>query len=146
MGRPSKYTEAIVQEICERLSKGEPLAAVCRDEHMPGCRTVYDWMEERPDVSASIARAREEGEEALLAGCLEIANEPTEKTQFGAYDGGHIQDKKLRIDTTLKLLAKWNPKKWGDKVDVTSGGETIPAPIIQLAYPKQNNDASNEMP
>ena len=30
--------------------------------------------------------------------------------------------------------------------DVTSGGEPIPAPIIQLAHPKQNDDASDQMP
>ena len=108
---------------------------------MPGLRTIYDWMELNAEVSASIAHARDIGEEALLAGCLDIANAPTERTQFGSYDGGHIQDKKLRIDTTLKLLAKWNPKKWGDKVDVTSGGNPIPAPVINLAHGRPQSEA-----
>jgi hypothetical protein len=139
MGRPSKYTKALIEEVCERLSKGEPLAAICRDEHMPGLRTIYDWMEGNAEVSASIAHAREIGEEALLSGCLDIAYEPTEKTQFGTYDGGHIQDKKLRIDTTLKLLAKWNPKKWGDKVDVTSDGKAMPT--VTIVRPSKDGEA-----
>lgn len=130
MGRPSRYSEAVVDELCERLSKGEPLAQICRDEHMPGVQTVYDWINEREPVSVAIARAREIGEEVLLSECLEIADSSTEKTAFGGYDVGHIQEKKLRIETRLKLLAKWNPKKWGEKVDLTSGGNPIPAPQI----------------
>ena len=29
--------------------------------------------------------------------------------------------RKLRIDTRLKLLAKWNPKKWGDRMALDHG-------------------------
>ena len=39
-------------------------------------------------------------------------------------DTDHIQRAKLRIDTRLKLLAKWNPKKWGDKLDVDANVST----------------------
>jgi hypothetical protein len=31
--------------------------------------------------------------------------------------------RKLRIETRLKLLAKWNPKKYGDKVQVGGDAE-----------------------
>ena len=37
-----------------------------------------------------------------------------------------MQHAKLRIDTRLKLLAKWNPRKWGDKLAV-GGAEDLPA-------------------
>jgi hypothetical protein len=141
MGRPSKFNPELIEAICERLSKGEPLAQICRDEGMPGVQTIADWGKEREDVSVNIARAREQGEEALLAECLEISDSPTERTAFGSVDGGHIQEKKLRIDTRLKLLAKWNPKKWGDKVDVTSGGNPIPAPVINLAHGRPQSQA-----
>jgi len=142
MGRPSKYTPALVKEICERLSQGEPLAAICRDAHMPDPSTVWDWTKEREEVSQAIARARENGEEAIAVDCLNIADSPSERTALGAVDSGHIQEKKLRIDTRLKLLAKWNPKKWGDRMDVTSGGNPIPAPIINLAHgrPERETD------
>jgi hypothetical protein len=132
MGRPSKYKPELIEAICERLSKGEPLAAICREDKMPDPSTLRDWMKEREDVSLAIARAREDGEEAMLAQCFEIADTPSERTQFGSIDGGHIQEKKLRIETRLKLLAKWNPKKWGDKVDVTSGGNPIPPCTIVI--------------
>jgi len=121
MGRPSKRTPEVVDEICERLSKGEPLAVICRDEHMPHRSTVSDWESADEDVSRRIARAREEGEDAIAADCLLIADDAGDDFRMGEKsvlaDTDHIQRSKLRIDTRLKLLAKWNPRKWGDRIE-----------------------------
>jgi hypothetical protein len=38
---------------------------------------------------------------------------------------------KLRIETRLKLLAKWNPKKWGDKLEL-AGDQQNPLMIQQI--------------
>lgn len=115
-GRPSKYTPELVDEICLRLSSAEPLAVICRDAHMPSPSTVWQWMKDDAAISEAIARARIEGEEALGAQCLEIADMPPPLTAAGGIDSAGVQHAKLRIETRLKLLAKWNPKKWGDKV------------------------------
>lgn len=40
-------------------------------------------------------------------------------------DNAVVQRDKLRVDTRKWLLAKMYPKKYGDKVDVTSGNEAI---------------------
>jgi hypothetical protein len=127
MGRPSLYTAEVVEAICERLSEGEPLAQICRDEGMPAARTVRDWMAERPDVSAAIARAREDGEDRIAADCLAIADDGRRDYSVNedgreVVDHDHIQRSKLRIETRLKLLAKWNPKKWGDRQAVEHSG------------------------
>ena len=106
MGRPSKYTPELFAEICERLSKGEPLAQICRDEHMPAERTVRDWKEADAIVSAAIAHAREDGFDAIALEALRIADDK---------EGEHQRDR-LRVDTRLKLLAKWDPKRYGDRV------------------------------
>ena len=134
IGRPSKYTPELVIEICQRLSTGEPLRQICRDEHMPEWRTVYDWLARDEGLSAEVARAREAGYDALAEEALEIANTPHlgQKKVFssGADDGedsmtvteedmlGH---RKLQIETRLKLLACWNPAKYGNKVQM--GGD-----------------------
>jgi hypothetical protein len=131
MGRPSLYTAEVVEAICERLSEGEPLAQICRDEGMPAARTVRDWIAERPDVAAAIARAREDGEDRIAADCLAIADDGRrdyvtlggdDDSPKVAVDHDHIQRSKLRIETRLKLLAKWNPKKWGDRQAVEHSG------------------------
>lgn len=135
-GRPSLRSSTIAEEIVRRLSgedgKPEPMAVICRDDHMPSVTTVWRWMEEDAEFSKAIARAREVGEEAMLADCIEIAHDGTNdyNEQFDKdgqsvgwrLNAEHVQRSKLRIETTLKLLAKWNPKKFGDKVDLNHSG------------------------
>lgn len=129
-GRPSKFTPELANEIVSRIAKGEPLRQICRDEHIPAWRTVYDWQEANKEFSARIAHAREIGEEAIAQECLEIADNATndwmekvgrDGTELYQLNGEHVQRSKLRIETRLKLLAKWNPRKWGEKVDVNHG-------------------------
>lgn len=96
---------------------------------MPHWTAVYDWMEKNKEFSLRIAHARELGEEAIAQECLDIADtakndwmEAHGKDDVGyKLNGEHIQRSKLRIETRLKLLAKWNPRKWGDKVDLNHG-------------------------
>ena len=148
MGRPSKYTPETVTEICERLAKGEPLAVICRDDHMPHPTTVRDWMAADESISRAIARAREDGEDAIAATCLTIADDATNDwMERNGHDspgytlnGEHVQRSKLRIDTRLKLLAKWNPKKYGDKqsheITGANGGP------LQVLDPSRLSDAA----
>lgn len=135
-GRPSKYTEAIADEMCYRLSDGEPLRAICRDDHMPAWRTVYDWMSSNEEFSARIARGRDLGMDAILEDTLKIADTPMvgvrKKYESGvvteAVEEDMLGHRKLQIETRLKLLAKWNPKKYGDKVENTHKGD-VNAPL-----------------
>lgn len=117
----------LMAEICERIANGEPLRQICRDEHMPNWSTVYDWMDADEEFSQRFARAREKGEEAIAAECLDIADDTSQDMIDTAYgprlNTEHVQRSKLRIETRLKLLAKWNPKKWGEKVDLNHGGQ-----------------------
>ncbi len=128
-GRPSKFSQELVDHICSRLEAGTPLTQVCRDLQAEGTdlapRTVRDWEAQRPEVSAAIARARVLGEEALAEECLAIADTPLEGEEVKLdKDGNTVEVKrgdmlghrKLQIETRLKLLAKFNPKRWGDKV------------------------------
>jgi len=131
MARPSKKTANLVQAIVERLSEGEPLAQICRDEGMPAARTVREWQQNDPEVSAAIARAREEGFDAIAAECLDIAddsrndwmNRAADKGDDQAlqFNGEHVQRSKLRVETRLKLLAKWDPKRYGERLAVDHG-------------------------
>lgn len=136
IGRPSKYTPELAAEICERLSTGETMRQICRDAHMPHWTKVYDWLAKDPDLSVRVARAREAGFDALAEEALEISNTPHlgQKKVFSSGAGededsmtvteedmlGH---RKLQIETRLKLLACWNPKKYGNKVALGGDAE-----------------------
>ena len=45
MGRKSTFNDKDAAEIVARLSKGEPLAVICRDDWLPTDRTVRNWAE-----------------------------------------------------------------------------------------------------
>jgi hypothetical protein len=121
------------------LSQGEPLAAICRsDEKFPHPSHWRDWCHEDDKLAIAYARAREEGEEKIASDCLEIADDGTndymeqrdkDDILIGwRLNGEHVQRSKLRIETRLKLLAKWNPKKWGEKT-ILAGDEENPIQI-----------------
>ena len=121
-----------------------PLRQICREnEGFPAWRTIYDWMarddalgDEGVGLSAAIARAREIGYDAIAEECLIIADTPKmgKRTTFksGAEEDedsmmvveedmlGH---RKLQIETRLKLLAKFNPKKYGERVQLANDEE-----------------------
>lgn len=130
IGRPSKYTPELAAEICQRLSNGEPLRQICRDDHMPAWTAVYEWMARDENLSERIAYAREQGFEAIAEEALLIADTPVFGQKQVMTDQGTattVEDmlghRKLQIETRLKLLAKWNPKKYGDKVQVGGDAE-----------------------
>lgn len=123
-GRPSLYTSEIAEEIIGRLSEGEPLAVICRDEHMPSVRTVSHWKETQEGFAAAFGLARDVGFDALAARCLEIANTPLEGVETTTDADGKVTEKrgdmlghrKLQIETILKLLAKWDPRRYGERL------------------------------
>lgn len=142
MGRKTTYTDKAADEICSRIADGEPLRQICRDEHMPAWQTVYGWMEANADFAKRIARARELGYDAIAQECLDIADDKSSDTI--STDNGDrantewIGRSKLRIETRLKLLAKWDPKRYGEKMDLQhSGPDGGP---IQMSFTTKDAD------
>jgi hypothetical protein len=132
-GRQTTYTQEVAEQICERIANGEPLRQICRDEGMPAWRTAYDWQTAHPEFAARIAHARELGEEAIAQECMMIADTPkigtkttSKATGMETVEADMIEHRRLQIDTRLKLLAKWNPRKWGDKLAL-GGASDLPA-------------------
>lgn len=131
MGRKTTYTEKAANAICMRLSAGEPLRAICRDETMPAWQTVYGWMEQVPEFASRIARARDIGFDAIAEEALHIADTPhIGETEESSENGKKVtrsdmtQHRKLQVWTRLQLLAKWAPKKYGESIrqELTGAG------------------------
>jgi hypothetical protein len=119
--RATKRTPEIIEEIIDGVANGVPLREVCRRDGMPNWRTVYDWLEADEEFAARFARARDIGFDAIAEDILQnVDSVPAQ--------GEYIQRSKLQVETRLKLLAKWSPKKYGDKQTVDVGnkeGETL---------------------
>ena len=137
----TKRTPEVETRIIEGLCDGIPLRELCRQDGMPSWRTVYDWISADEELAARIAHARELGFDAIAEDILDIADDGTNdwverKRQDGSVDvvmdSEHVQRSKLRIETRLKLLAKWSPSKYGEKQTVDVGnkpGETLKAEV-----------------
>lgn len=122
-----KKSPELIDDIINRISLGEPLRQICRTEGYPSWVAVYDWIKADEELALRFARARELGYDAIAEETLDIADnavndymeniDPESGESAGyRFNGEHVQRSKLRIETRLKLLAKWSPKKYGDKV------------------------------
>ena len=122
IGRPTKWTQEIEDDICKRLSQGEPLRAICRTDGYPEWNTFYSWMERSEALSARVALARENGVEAIAQDTLAMIDaEPRyiEDAKGGTrIDAGYVQWLKLRTEQRMKLLACWSPNRYGNRVQV----------------------------
>ena len=99
--------------------------------------TIFKWLREREDFAKQYARATEERTEALAEDILDIADDGS--NDFMTITKGdvsyEVENKevtnrsRLRVDTRKWLMSKMKPKKYGDKLDLTSDGKVLPNPI-----------------
>jgi hypothetical protein len=122
-GRP---TEPVPQDIADAviawIADGKTLREFCRQDGKPSYGTIYNWIEKDEQFASRFACAREQGEDVIAQECLQIADDGSndwQDTEYGPkVNQEHIQRSRLRVDTRLKLLAKWNPKKYGERSQV----------------------------
>ena len=106
-----------VEELLDRIASGqESLAAICRDPRMPGLRTVYDWIECDPEFAARFRARKAIGVRAMVDDCKEIADEPVR-------DAIEVANKRVRIDTRLRLAGKWLRDEFGEQINVNTKSE-----------------------
>lgn len=136
-GRPEVYTPELAKLILDLMSSGTPLAKITRDPDMPAARTVQYWRERDPDFDAAYAQARADGFEQIAMDTLLIADTPLEledsmvervetqntvngQTVTKVYTKRSIrksdayQHRRMQIETRLRLLRAWDPKRYGD--------------------------------
>ena len=137
MGRPSSFTTAIGDEICERMANGESLRQICRSEHMPPKTTVMRWLlkDEHAAFRDQYAMAREMLVEHWGEEIIEISDDTSKDTHVTVYEDGNertspntewISRSRLRVDSRKWLMSKLAPKKYGDKLEAdVKGGITV---------------------
>ena len=120
-GRPSKYTDELVQIICSRIANGESLVSICLDEAMPSRSSVLLWLSESTSFSDRYAHAREAQADFLLDELVQIADDGRNDT-YTSDDGRELTNQdviarsRLRVDARKWVIAKLAPKKYSDKI------------------------------
>lgn len=133
-GRPvgtiKPVPQTLADEVIAWISQGNPLTEWCKQPGKPTRRTVSLWAEKDKDFASRLARARDDGADVIAEDTARLA-ESMPMTYIDAagntrIDPGAVQWHRLRVDTRLKLLACWNPAKYGSKQSVEhSGGVSI---------------------
>lgn len=118
-GRPTDYTEELGDKICDQLTQGMSLVKICKAEEMPATVTVYKWLREHEEFANNYARARDNQADYYADEILEIADNAEDP-----------QKARLQVDTRKWVASKLKPKKFGDKIDMTTNGKDLPTPIL----------------
>lgn len=129
MGRPrggqTKYTRALADEICRRLSEGETLQAICREAHVPSIGTVLGWVtDDRDGFAERYARAREAQAHVYAGEIVDLAD-------AGEARMANVELLRVRIDARKWFAAKVLPKKYGDRVALAGDSESPLRVVIQ---------------
>ncbi len=132
VGRPTDFCKEVADEICERLSKGQSLRTIEKDDLMPSARTIHRWLdkEENKEFRQQYARACEDRYENIADEMFEIADDGSNDlmTIEKGDNSYEVENKevtnrsKLRVQLRQWYLGKVMPKKYGDKVDVAHSG------------------------
>ena len=116
-------------KICERIMLGESVLAICKDEDMPARSTVMGWIAKdlnfRSAYLASKAILAEQFAEEIIEISDDASNDYTVGPDGKELDRENIQRARLRVDSRKWLAGKLAPKRYGDRIDVTSGGEKL---------------------
>jgi len=142
LGRPVSLPDPeIVEEVLLWVSEGNTLRSYCRQENKPAYTTIYNWMNKNTDESKDFlerfARAREWGADCIADEILEIVDEMPRMIgeDQQRIDPSFIQEKRVRAEIRLKLLAKWHPQKWSDRTNLEhSGGISL---TVNTGVPQQ---------
>jgi hypothetical protein len=121
MARPSIYTLELGTKICKRISQGESVRSIVKDEEMPSSATIFNWLldKDKKEFLEQYETARNIQAETMFEELLEIAD--SKETE--------VMRDRLRVDTRKWYLSKVLPKKFGEKLDLTSDGKKLPTPI-----------------
>ena len=101
-------TKGQIEQICAGLSEGKSLRSIAREMKMAESTLRY-WLASDEEAFAHSTRARELGCDSLADECLEIADDSE----------ADPQDRRIRIDTRLRLIGKWS-QRYSDKLTVQS--------------------------
>lgn len=144
VGRPSDYTQELADRICHELALGHSMRTVCKEEDMPVMSTVFKWLREYKGFSEQYARAKEESTDAMNEDLLDLGDEAVRLAQDvdPKASGAVVQGVKLKADNLKWVMSKMKPKKYGDKVDLTTNGKDLPTPLLNVLNNERNSQDS----
>lgn len=130
----------VVDYVCEQLVTRKRSLFNILDQDKPkgfalcSYATFKRWQRESETIASLVAHAREDMLEAMVEEIVEISDQRNgdvyidydkDGNPVAKIDGDAIQRAKLRVYAREKAAAMMLPYRYGQKLDVTSGGEKL---------------------
>ena len=127
-GREETFTQEVADKICDLLAGGKTLTKICKTKGMPSIRTVQRWCQRHAEFELQYWRARKLSATSLADDALDIADNSSGDVFVDAKgirraDLGIVNRDRMRVETRLKLAAKFWPERYGDKVQQTGAND-----------------------
>jgi len=130
-GAKFNFSQEDADRLCEILSTSTiNIHKLLKDNNLPSWPVISEWLELYPSFVTQYARAREAQADFLAGQTVEIADDSTNDTLVD--DEGRerinaewVNRSRLRVDARKWMASKLAPKKYGDKLDVTTDGKEI---------------------
>ena len=111
---------------------GESVKEITEEEDMPARSTIHNWLANNEKFRAEYEYAKEAQSDTFADEMDYIAND----------ESIDVNRARLIIDTRKWIASKLKPKKYGDKVDHTSGGKPIPIVSLDVLRNNRNSQGS----
>lgn len=120
MPQPAIDRAKVLPKIYAEVAAGRSLSKVLEDRGMPTKSTFWRWHMEDQDIRDNLAHARTNAVELHVGEMIEIADDRESDPDAAS--------RKVRIYAREKFAQMIAPRKYGPKLDVTSGGERLGLP------------------
>jgi hypothetical protein len=139
--------DKVFLDIIQEIELGRSLKNILDNESSLIDRsTFYRWLNDNPERIELYKRATEIRADNIFDDMLELADDGS-KDYYYDVNGNRQQSmvavnrSRLQLDTRKWVLGRMNPKKYSEKLDITSGGDKLKVvPIIGMQIINQEEE------
>lgn len=141
-GRPTDYSQELADKICAELAGGKSLRSVCEQKGMPTRETVFCWIRKYKEFADHYALATDERTDSQHEDLLELGNEAIDLAQKVPEKAASavVQAVKIKADNLKWSMSKMRPKKYGERLDMTTNGKDLPTPLLNVLHNHSNQE------
>lgn len=149
-GYSEEQRENIVKAICEDVIENKLSFTQAVNNSPISYVSFFNWITESEKLKALYNYAREIRSDILFEEIIDIADtteigETIKDTPAGitTETGDMLGHRKLKIDARKWVIAKMQPKKYGDKLDLTTDGEKLQSSAPTIVFVDNFDDADS---
>jgi hypothetical protein len=135
------YSELLAAELCGRISDGELLLSICKEENTPTVRRVNEWLKDHSDFAQLYENAIRDRLVIFEEQTIEISDAMQNDFRTIVKNGKErrvvdpevIARAKLRVDSRHKYLKAYKPERWGEQSTLNVNNTSDPVADMPLS-------------